>query len=116
MSRTRLVNVRFDLANPEDALTYTRLKESSRRAGRTSIALQARHLLMIMLEVRLFEGLERTGLTAVPDFPAQAKAFESLLSGAVKRVAARLMNLEKQRARTDRGGKVHSYARATQSG
>ncbi len=98
MSRARFVKVRFDLSNPNDALTYARLKESSRRASRSSIALQARYLLRVMLGVRMFESIERTGLTEVPNFPAQAKAFEAILGQAVKKVAARVMKLEQHQA------------------
>lgn len=98
MSRTRLLKVQFDLSNPCDALTYTRLKESSHRAGRSSIALQARYLLRVMMGVRLFESIERAGLTEVPDFPTQANAFEALLGRTVKKVAARVIKLEQHQA------------------
>ena len=100
MGRTRFVKMQFDLSVPDDALTYARLKESSRRADRVSIALQAQYLLRTMMGVRIF-SLEQTGLTAVPDFPAQVKTYLAIRRRAVKRIAAMVTRLEQRPAQTE---------------
>ena len=90
MTRTRILKVRFDLSNADDALTYARLKDSSRRACRLSMAWQAQYLLKRMLGVRMFESLELTGLTVV-HFPAQVKTYQDIKKRALKSAMTKAM-------------------------
>lgn len=91
MTRTRILKIQFSLSNPDDALTYARLKDSARRACRLSMAWQAQYLLKRMLGVRMFESLELTGLTEVPNFPAQVKTYQDIKKRALKNAVTRAM-------------------------
>jgi hypothetical protein len=84
----------FDLSDPDEALTYARLKDSSRRACRVSIDRQAEYLLMVMVGVRMFQSLKDTGLEEVPNFPAQVTAFNKIMKRAVRAIAGRMVEIE----------------------
>jgi hypothetical protein len=91
MGRIRTIKMRFDLSDPDDALAYRKLKESSKRAFRVSIAAQAHYLLVVMLGVRLFKGVGDTGLENVPDFHAQMRAWRTMTKAAVEKVAEEMV-------------------------
>lgn len=97
MGQTKIVKMRFDMANEYDAATYQRLAESARLADRRGRGNQANYLVSLMLGVRTYSGLRLAGLTERPQFPPELDELMNNLSARVQELSRRIEDMSAPR-------------------